>query len=642
MGEPRRAQGATGTLRRVSEKEARSHRVRARLASVVPTHPGHDCDQRKNDREASSHRRWHGCDRRADARQRAILAAHDRLEKEPCRRGSGYDPNPRRFARDHPARRVGLGFHGHELTARADQAKVCGRSAEFCRERVSDHRERAERHVGVAPTAEDGIGASTGERGTERVRVRSRAGDHRPVPAGFVRRCSVVRVVIGHGPHRPTGVERHVPCILSARQVAADLDRRVAGERAQIRVGDRAAQARMRDHHEAPARAKTIDAMLFLVAPLQQRIVQPVDVLGADRQKMHLSHIITMLVHRQRRGVGAGGERDLLIVRDRGDIVTHRFIAPQHIVSRPSAIRQSTPRTRVHVEVGLLPWRVRSNRRVRVVPAPSAERPHGGETMHRAPQVDGSESQPRKSAGRVNRLGFDGARLTRIDSVMQRAVDRSEIAGAVALVLKDGQTVYERAFGWSDREAKRQMTTDAIFRIASQTKALTSVAVMTLVEEGKLSLNDPVSRFIPDFEHTTVATRTDTGRAIVPARRAITLKDLLTHTAGISYGTDSLVAPLYRAAGLGPAAGWGWYTADKNARICLTMDRLATLPFVAQPGERFVYGYNTDILGCVVERVAGAPLDEVLRARITGPLGMKDTYFYLPPDRKARLTTVYA
>ena len=225
---------------------------------------------------------------------------------------------------------------------------------------------------------------------------------------------------------------------------------------------------------------------------------------------------------------------------------------------------------------------------------------------------------------------------------MQRAVDRLEIAGAVALVLKDGQTVYERAFGWSDREAKRQMTPDAIFRIASQTKALTSVALMSLVEEGKLTLNDPVSRFIPDFEHTTVAVRSDTGRTIVPARRPITIRDLLTHTAGISYGTDTLVSPLYAAAGLGPAAGWGWYTADKKEPICLTIERLATLPFVAQPGERFVYGYNTDILGCVVERVAGAPLDEVIRTRITGPLGMKDTYFYLPPDRKARLTTVYA
>src|SRR5206468_12474311 len=150
---------------------------------------------------------------------------------------------------------------------------------------------------------------------------------------------------------------------------------------------------------------------------------------------------------------------------------------------------------------------------------------------------------------------------------------------------------------------------------------------------GKVTLNDPVSKFIPEFEHTTVAVRTDSGRVIVPARRRITIHDLLTHTAGISYGTDSLVAPLYAAAGLGPAAGWGWYTADKGDPICLTMERLAALPFVAQPGDRFVYGYNTDILGCVVERVAGAPLDEVIRSRITGPLGMKDTHFFLPAEQ---------
>src|SRR5438445_6287803 len=199
---------------------------------------------------------------------------------------------------------------------------------------------------------------------------------------------------------------------------------------------------------------------------------------------------------------------------------------------------------------------------------------------------------PTAAPSRVLRLGFDTVRLTRIDSVMQRAVDRSEIGGAVALVLKDGQTVFEKAYGWADREANRKMTTDAIFRIASQTKALTSVAVMSLVEEGKITLNDPVSRFIPDFEHTTVAVRADTSRGIVPARRRITIRDLLTHTAGISYGTDSIVAPLYAAAGLGPAAGWGWYTADKKEPICLTMERVATLPFVAQPGARFVYGYN--------------------------------------------------
>jgi CubicO group peptidase (beta-lactamase class C family) len=246
---------------------------------------------------------------------------------------------------------------------------------------------------------------------------------------------------------------------------------------------------------------------------------------------------------------------------------------------------------------------------------------------------------PRPAA---SRLGFSVERLARIDTALQRAVDRGEIAGAVGLVMREGQTVYERAVGWADREAGRRMTADAIFRIASQTKALTSVAIMALVEEGTVALNDPVGRFIPAFERATVAVRNDTGRAIVPARRRITIRDLLTHTAGISYGTDSLVAPLYAAKGLGPAAGYGWYTADKNEPICATMERLATLPFVAQPGERFVYGYNTDILGCVVERVAGVPLDEFIRTRITAPLGMKDTYFFLPAEKRARLTAVYA
>ena len=241
-----------------------------------------------------------------------------------------------------------------------------------------------------------------------------------------------------------------------------------------------------------------------------------------------------------------------------------------------------------------------------------------------------------------SRLGFSAERLARIDSAFQGAVDRGEVAGVVALVLRDGQTVYERAFGWADKESGKRMTTDAIFRIASQSKALTSVAIMALVEEGKIALSDPVARFIPAYSRTTVAVRTDTGRAILPARRRITIRDLLTHSAGISYGTDSLIAPLYRAKGLGPAAGYGWYTADKNEPICETMERLATLPFTAQPGERFVYGYNTDILGCVVERASGMPLDQFIRTRITDPLGMVDTYFFLPEAKRARLTTVYA
>jgi CubicO group peptidase (beta-lactamase class C family) len=257
--------------------------------------------------------------------------------------------------------------------------------------------------------------------------------------------------------------------------------------------------------------------------------------------------------------------------------------------------------------------------------------------------VRGSAAQqaPPAPASAGTRLGFAVDRLARIDSAMQRSVDGGEIAGAVVLVVRDGRPVYEHAVGWADREAGRRMTPDALFRIASQTKALTSVALMQLAEEGRLALDDPVSRFIPAFARTMVAVPTDTGRALVPARRPITIRDLLTHTAGISYGTDSLVAPLYAAAGLGPAAGYGWYTAEKPEPICATMERLATLPFVAQPGARWVYGYATDVLGCVVERAAGAPLDAVIRARITGPLGMRDTHFFLPPGERGRLTAVY-
>lgn len=237
--------------------------------------------------------------------------------------------------------------------------------------------------------------------------------------------------------------------------------------------------------------------------------------------------------------------------------------------------------------------------------------------------------------------GFATDRLARIDQMMQRYVDQNQIAGAVGLVMRDGRIVYERAVGWADKEAGRRMTPDAIFRIASQSKAITSAAILILVEEGRIGLEDPVSRYIPQFARTTVTSRSDTGRVTVPARRAITIRHLLTHTAGISYGTEPIVAPLYQAKGLGPAAGQGWYTADKNEPICTTMERLGTLPFVAQPGEAYVYGYNTDILGCVVERASGIPLDRFIRTRITEPLGMKDTFFFLPPEKRQRLTAVY-
>ncbi len=246
-----------------------------------------------------------------------------------------------------------------------------------------------------------------------------------------------------------------------------------------------------------------------------------------------------------------------------------------------------------------------------------------------------AEAQPRPA--------FSKARLARIDTALKRYTDSDSVAGLVALVLRDGVPVYQAAFGWADREAGRRMTPDALFRIASQSKAITSAAIMMLVEEGKLGINDPVGRYLPTFVHTTVALAADTGRNPVPARRQITIRDLLTHTAGISYGTERRVAALFELKGLGPAAGAGvgYYTADKDEPICITMDRLGTLPFVAQPGEAWVYGYNTDILGCVVERVSGKPLDEFIRTRITDPLKMHDTFFFVPETKKGRLAAVY-
>jgi CubicO group peptidase (beta-lactamase class C family) len=240
------------------------------------------------------------------------------------------------------------------------------------------------------------------------------------------------------------------------------------------------------------------------------------------------------------------------------------------------------------------------------------------------------------------RLGFDSERLARIDRVMQEAVDEGQVAGVVTLVLRHGQVAQAGAYGWADRESGRRMEMDDLFRIASQSKAVTSVAVMILVEEGRLKLADPVSRFIPGFASATVAAATDSGLERVPVERPITIRDLLTQSAGISYGTEPLVAELYRAAGLGPAAGFGWYFADKREPICESMERLATLPFVAQPGEAFVYGYATDVLGCVVERVSGQTLEAFFQSRIFGPLGMADTHFFVPEKDRSRLTVVYA
>ncbi|MEK7401109.1 MAG: serine hydrolase domain-containing protein [Gemmatimonadota bacterium] len=259
---------------------------------------------------------------------------------------------------------------------------------------------------------------------------------------------------------------------------------------------------------------------------------------------------------------------------------------------------------------------------------------------HSAAQGGRNGTATPAAAAPTLKAGFSRDRLARMDAFLQSYVDSNRVGGAVALVLRDGQVAYERAVGWSDVEGRRRMTMDAMFRIASQSKALTSVAIMILIEEGKIGLSNPVSQFMPPFARTTVISRPDSGRTLIPASRQITIRDLLTHTAGISYGTDALLGPLYSAKALGPAAGYGWYLADKEELVCESMERLATLPFSRQPGEAFVYGYNTDILGCVVERVSGMPLDKFMETRITQPLGMNDTYFFVPESKRQRLVTL--
>jgi CubicO group peptidase (beta-lactamase class C family) len=243
----------------------------------------------------------------------------------------------------------------------------------------------------------------------------------------------------------------------------------------------------------------------------------------------------------------------------------------------------------------------------------------------------------------TQRNGFSVERLARVDTLLEGYVNDGRVAGLVALVLRDGKPVYERAVGWADKEAGRKMAMDTEFRIASQTKALTSVAILQLVEEGKLTVNERVGKWIPTFASTNVAVLKENGGgySAVPARRPIVIKDLLTHTAGINYGGTPDVAAQYEAKGLGPAAGYGWYFADKDEPICDSMERLGTLPFVAQPGDAWVYGYSTDVLGCIVEKASGVSLDEYIRSHITGPLGMKDTNFFVPVAQRERLAVLY-
>jgi CubicO group peptidase (beta-lactamase class C family) len=230
--------------------------------------------------------------------------------------------------------------------------------------------------------------------------------------------------------------------------------------------------------------------------------------------------------------------------------------------------------------------------------------------------------------------GMSSERLARLTRVMEEYVKKGEVAGTVTLVARAGRTVYHEAAGFRDLESRSPMTRDTIFRIASQTKAITSVGIMMLVEDGRLLLTDPLSKHLPAFKETVI--RPSEAFTAVSNLRPITIRDLLTHTAGVSYGGEPQLRDAYAKAGFTQ-----WYFADKTQPIGVLIDTLATLPFVSAPGDRYVYGYSTDILGAVIERVSGLPLDRFFATRILEPLKMTDTHFFLPSGKEARLATVY-
>lgn len=236
--------------------------------------------------------------------------------------------------------------------------------------------------------------------------------------------------------------------------------------------------------------------------------------------------------------------------------------------------------------------------------------------------------------------GFSSARLARLDSAMKAWVDQKWTNGSAVLIARHGKIVFYKAHGYNDLDTKAPLDKNGIFRIASQTKAITVTAVMMLWEEGKFSLDDPVSKFIPSFAHQKVLATynaKDTTYTTVPANRPITIRDLLTHTSGLGYpaiGTPAENA-IYAKANLTGGVG------TKGQTLADAMDRLGKAPLFFQPGTQWKYGLNMDLLGCLVEKWSGMPLEDFFIKRICRPLGMNDTYFNLPASKGPRLVTFF-
>jgi CubicO group peptidase (beta-lactamase class C family) len=237
-------------------------------------------------------------------------------------------------------------------------------------------------------------------------------------------------------------------------------------------------------------------------------------------------------------------------------------------------------------------------------------------------------------------VGISSEGLQGIDKLLQEVTGDGRVPGAIALVARDGKIVYRKAVGYSDVAAKTLMHEDAIVRIASQTKAITSIGLMLLYDEGKFQLDDPISKYLPAFENPKVLATfnaKDSTYTTVPARGEVTIRQLFTHTSGIGYAVigspeaRAIYAKAHVPSGIG----------SPNGKLAMAIDALGPLPLMHQPGERFTYGLSIDVLGRLIEVLSGQSLDQYLRTRLFEPLGMRDTYFYLPAGKQARLVPLY-
>ncbi len=234
----------------------------------------------------------------------------------------------------------------------------------------------------------------------------------------------------------------------------------------------------------------------------------------------------------------------------------------------------------------------------------------------------------------------DYEKLAKIDGLVNGYIGKKWLTGAVSIVIKDNQLVQYKGYGFADVATKKPMKNDAIFRIMSQTKAITSIGIMMLYEQGKLLLDQPISDFIPEFKNPVVLDKfndADTSYTTIPAKSEITFRQLLTHTSGLDY-TDigsSKVAAIYTKHRI--PSGLGYFDEDLLER----MKALGKLPLSFHPGSKWQYGLNTDLLGCLIEVISGMNLEDFFRKNIFEPLGMKDTYFNVPAAKASRLATVY-